>query len=62
MLEITITPTMIVFTSLPDDLYSTISQQFDLEECKKGHCIKGTPAELYKHLLKLTYTYDLEVS
>ena len=62
MLYITITPSALYFNHLSDDLHTAISQLYKLEECKKGHCIKGEPAELYKVLVKLSYTYDIELS
>lgn len=61
MLSITLTPTMLVFVGLSDELWEIFSQEYDLREHKKGHCIKGKPEELYKILLKLSYTYDIEV-
>ena len=64
MLNITISPTALFFNGLSDELYTTLKKDYDLTEpiTRRGHCINGTPQELYKILLKLSYTYDIELS
>ena len=62
MLDITITPAALYFNDLSNDLWYELHHKYKLEECKKGHIIKGEPAELYKILVKLSYTYDIELS
>lgn len=61
-LTINLTPTMITFKNLPDEVHLKLFDVYDIEAHPKGyHFIKGKPAELYKILLELSYTYDLEV-
>lgn len=64
MLNITISPTALFFNGLSDELYATLKRDYDLTEpiTRKGYCIIGAPHELYKILLKLSYTYDIELS
>jgi len=62
MLQITITPSMLIFTNLPDATYTILKGQYHLEHNDKGHFIKGTQQQLFKVLLELSYTYDIELS
>ncbi len=64
MLEITMTANALYFNHLSDDMYLTLKRDYDLQEplTRKGHFVSGTPHELYKILLKLSYTYDIELS
>lgn len=62
MLQVTLTPTMITFKDLTDEQHDLL-KGFEMEYNDKGYYfIKGTPKELYKTLLKLSYTFDMEVS
>lgn len=61
-IQITITPTMLAFKCLPDEIHQELSKVYNIEAHSKGyHFIKGSPQELYKVLLKLSYTYDIEI-
>lgn len=61
-ITITLTPTMITFKELTDEMHLKLFDGYGLEHSPKGYYfIKGKPAELYKILLELSYTYDLEV-
>lgn len=64
MLQITMTIGSLYFSDLPDEIYLKLKEVYNLEEDvkHKGHVIKGSPQELYKILLKLSYTYDIELS
>ena len=62
MLEITITPTALHFPSLSDEVYNKLRAEYVLVESKKGYAITGSPHELFKVLLALSYTYDIELS
>lgn len=64
MLQITMTAGAIYFNDLSDDMYNVLKKEYDLKEniTRKGHHIEGTPQELYKTLLKLSYVYDIELS
>jgi len=64
MLDIKITATALYFDSLTDELYTKLKKDFDLQEQQsgKGHCIKGSPAELFQVLYDLAYDYDIELS
>ena len=62
MLSITLTPSMLVFGDVPDELVEGLKGDFEIKVNEKGYYIKGKPQELYKVLLQLTYTYDIELS
>ena len=64
MLNITMTAGALYFNDLSDELYSTLKEEYNLEEniTRKGHHINGNAHELYKILLKLSYVYDIELS
>lgn len=62
MLHITITPTALWFTDLDGEMLDKITPYVDLEISHKGgYCVKGTPADLYKILVKLSYEFDIEL-
>lgn len=61
MLTIILTPTALRFKGLSDELHAELSKDYLIEETRKGHAIKGEPTELFKTLLKLSYTYDIEI-
>lgn len=64
MLTINITPTTLAFKHLDDEMFKKLKyeEKLDLEYSEKGYFfIKGTEKELYKTLLKLAYTYDIEL-
>lgn len=62
MLTVTLTPSMLVFGDVPDDLVEGLKGDFELRSNDKGYYIKGKPQELYKVLLQLTYTHDIELT
>ena len=62
MLTITLTPTMLVFENLTDEIADSLKIDVELKVNEKGYFIKGKPQELYKVLLQLTYTYDIELT
>lgn len=63
-LQITITKSSIFFKDLPDEVYTAIKKHHpELELTLKGnHAIYDKPEKLYKILIDLSYTYDLEIS
>ena len=62
MLTILITPTMITFKNLTDEMQEKLNKEYPLELNKKGEiAIRGDEVKLYKALLKLSYTYDIEI-
>ena len=61
MLQITITPTKLYFNNLNDALYQELKQVISLLNDSKGYYMEDTPQALYKTLLKLSYTYDIEI-
>ena len=64
MLSITITKTAIYFNDLNDEIFASIKKHYpDLEFTPKGkYAIFEKPDKLYKILLDLSYTYDIEIS
>lgn len=63
MLTITMTPTMLTFKDLPEEQANTFYDEFELKWSEKGYYyVKGTPEQLYKLLLKLSYDYDIELT
>ena len=62
-LQITITPTMLTFHEVPDEVLVKLVERYVIDVNGKGrHYIKGTPEQLFKALLELSYSYDLEIS
>lgn len=63
MLTIVITPTALNFPTLTDELHTALARDYDIREKDngKGHKINGTPEQLFKIMLKLSYTYDIEL-
>ena len=63
MLTIVITPTALNFPTLTDDQHATLKELYNVVEVVKGkgHKIEGTPDELFIIILKLSYTYDIEI-
>ena len=63
MLTVTLTPTMIVFENLDDETAEKLDVAVDVKINDSGqYYAKGNPTELYKVLLHLTYTYDIELT
>lgn len=63
MLTITLTPTTVSFTNLTDEQAATLTGNYELKWSDKGYYyVKGKPEQLYKLLLDLTYTYDIELT
>lgn len=63
MLTITITPTMLTFADLTEEQANALHDKLGLKWSRKGYYYKqGTPEELYKTLLDLSYTYDIELT
>lgn len=62
MLTIIITPTTLTFKNLSDELEQAIAEKLILTTDSKGNkCYKGNAEELYRALLVLSYTYDIEI-
>ncbi len=63
MLNITITPTAIYFNNLTDDLRTDIKKRYpDLTLTPKGkYAVIDKPEKLFRVILELSYTYDLEI-
>ena len=61
MLTITITPTMLTFKNLSDELHGELKEVYGMKFNGKDFYIKGNPQDLYKILLQLSYTYDIEL-
>lgn len=67
MLTIVLTPTMITFKEeLSDELANNICDAIPADAEMKwneqnGYFVKGNEKVLYKTLLKLSYTYDIEI-
>lgn len=65
MITINLTPTMLTIKDLTDEMFTKLMfvEKLKLKYDDKGYYyIKGTGEELYKILLKLTYTYDIELT
>lgn len=61
-LKITITPSMLVFNELTETGHLHLIDDLNLLYNDKDHYfLKGEQKELYKILLKLSYTYDIEL-
>lgn len=61
-ITITLTPTMITFKDLTDELANELDNKYGIEWSAKGYYFyKGNEKELYKVLLHLSYTYDIEI-
>ena len=62
MLTIILTPTMITFKNLSDEMQEELKKNYTMYVNNKGDiAIKGNETELFKTLLQLSYTYDLEI-
>ena len=61
MLTIIITPTMITFKNLDDETANKVCDLISIKWCDKGYYLKGDEAKLFKALLTLSYTYDIEI-
>ena len=62
MLTIVLTPTMLTFKNLTDEMQDELKKKYTLYVNNKGDiAIKGDETELFKTLLQLSYTYDLEI-
>ena len=61
-LNITITPTTLVFNHLSETGHLNLVNELQLTYNDKGYFfLKADPQELYKTLLKLSYVYDIEI-
>ena len=62
MLTITITPTMLTFKNLDEETANKLHDEVGLKWNEKGYYfVKGDGFHLYKMLLQLSYTYDIEI-
>lgn len=60
--QITLTPTMLVFNNLTETGHIDLVDKLQLTYSDKGYYMyKGNVKELYNMLLKLSYTYDIEI-
>ena len=65
MLNITITPTALYFENLSDKLYEVLKSNYHLNiivDEKGRYLVKGTPEQLFKVMIKLSYDYDIELA
>lgn len=64
MLTIKVTPTAIYFKDLSNEIFSSLTEDLmlDLQKSPKGYCIVDEPKNLYKILVKISYTYDIELT
>ncbi len=60
--NITVTPTTLIFNNLSDTGHLNLVNELKLAYNDKGYFFKkGTPEELFKVILKLSYDYDIEI-
>ena len=60
--NITVTPTTLVFNNLTDSGHIDLVNELKLVYNTKGYFyLKGKPEELYKVIVKLSYDYDIEI-
>ena len=63
MLTVTLTPTMVTFKNLTDEQTENFPQEYELKWSNLGYFyVLAPPEKLYALLLKLTYTYDIELT
>lgn len=61
-IQITLTPTTLVFKSLTETGHLHLIDELKLTYSDKDYFfLKGSEKELYKVLLNLSYTYDIEI-
>ncbi len=61
MLTIVLTPTMITFKNLDEETANKVYDLIGIKWGDKGYYLKGNEQELFKALLTLSYTYDIEI-
>ena len=61
MLTIVLTPTMLTFKNLDDEMANKLHDLINIKWGEKGYYLKGSEQELFKALLTLSYTYDIEI-
>lgn len=62
MLEIVLTPTMITFRNLDDEMVNKLHDGYGVQwSDKNGYFIKDNEKALYRILFKLTCEYDIEL-
>ena len=61
MLTIVLTPTMITFKNLDEETANKVYDLIGIKWGDKGYFLKGNEQELFKALLTLSYTYDIEI-
>jgi len=61
MIKISIAPGSLFFVKLSPSVERVVRESYNLQWNGKRHFIKGEPDELYKVLLTLSYTYDIEL-
>ena len=65
MLSITITPSMLTFKEINNEMYEVIKKKYHKGIFYNGNneaVVRDTPENLYKLLLALSYVYDIEIS
>lgn len=63
MLNVTLTPTMLVFENLDDATAESLPASVEVKVNDKGqYYAKGKPEYLYKLLLTLSYDHDMEIN
>lgn len=61
MLTIVLTPTMLTFKNLDEETANKVYDLIGIKWGDKGYYLKGNEHELFKALLTLSYTYDIEI-
>lgn len=62
MLQICLTPAMIIFRTPTSEHQEMLKERYQAERNVKGDLfIKSSPQQLYKILLELSYEYDMEI-
>ena len=61
MLTIVLTPTMLTFKNLDEETANKVHDLIGIKWGDKGYYLQGNEQQLFKALLVLSYTYDIEI-
>lgn len=61
MLTVVLTPTMLTFKNLDEEMANKLYDLIGIKWGDKGYYLQGNPETLFKALLTLSYTYDIEI-
>ena len=61
LVKMRVTPTVIFFDDMSDDLLKAIPYPFEVRTAPKGYSVSGTPDKLYMLIVELSRTFDIEV-